>query len=169
MKKTMAGSGNFGDFDPKFTRQGNEYMDPKFGTADGPVIPYERPGRLVAFSLCKNVLIRDVTITDAPLWTVHLDRCRDVVISGVHIDNPLVVPNNDGIHCTSCSNVRISDCEISAGDDCHRNYLDRRPSPLSDSRRRPSWPGQNRKHNRHQLHAAIPLNRASRRLHWRRH
>jgi polygalacturonase len=117
MKKTLAGSGNYGDFDPKFTRQGREYMDPKFGTADGPVIPYERPGRLVAFSLCKNVLIRDVTITDAPLWTVHLDRCRDVVVSGVSIDNPLVVPNNDGIHCTSCVNVQISDCAISAGDD----------------------------------------------------
>lgn len=106
-----------GDFDPKFTRQGREYMDPKFGAADGPVIPYERPGRLVAFSLCKNVLIRDVTITNSPLWTVHLDRCRDVVVSGVHIDNPLVVPNNDGIHCTSCANVHISDCVISAGDD----------------------------------------------------
>ncbi len=117
MKKTLAGSGNYGDFDPKFTRQGREYMDPKFGTADGPVIPYERPGRLVAFSQCKNVLIRDVTITDAPLWTVHLDRCRDVVVSGVHIDNPLGVPNNDGIHCTSCANVHISDCIISAGDD----------------------------------------------------
>jgi Glycosyl hydrolases family 28 len=117
MKKTLAGSGNYGDFDPKFTRQGKEYMDPKFGTEDGPVIPYERAGRLVAFSLCKNVLIRDVTITDAPLWTVHLDRCRDIVVSGVHIDNPLGVPNNDGIHCTSCVNVHISDCIISAGDD----------------------------------------------------
>ncbi|MGD0573720.1 MAG: glycosyl hydrolase family 28 protein [Sedimentisphaerales bacterium] len=106
-----------GDFDPKFTRQGREYMDPKFGAADGPVIPHERPGRLVAFSLCKNVLIQDVTIADAPLWTVHLDRCRDVVVSGVHIDNPLVVPNNDGIHCTSCANVHISDCVISTGDD----------------------------------------------------
>jgi polygalacturonase len=117
MKKTLAGSGNYGDFDPKFTRQGREYMDPKFGTADGPVIPYERPGRLVAFSQCRNVLIRDVTITDAPLWTVHLDRCRDVIVSGVHIDNPPGVPNNDGIHCTSCANVHISDCIISAGDD----------------------------------------------------
>ncbi len=117
MKKTMAGSGNYGDFDPKFTRQGKEYMAPRFGTEDGPVIPHERPGRLLAISQCKNVLIRDVSITDAPLWTVHLDRCRDAVISGVHIDNPLVVPNNDGIDLTSCSNVRISDCEISAGDD----------------------------------------------------
>lgn len=117
MKSTRTGAERFGDFDPKFTRQGREYMDPKFGTADGPVIPYERPGRLVTFSLCKNVLIRDVTITDAPLWTVHLDRCRDVVVSGVHIDNPLGVPNNDGIHCTSCVNIHISDCVISAGDD----------------------------------------------------
>jgi len=117
MTATRMGADRFGDFDPNLTRQGLEYMDPNFGTADGPVVPYDRPGRLIAFSVCKNVLIRDVTITDAPLWTVHLDRCRDAVISGVRIANPLQVPNNDGIHCTSCKNVRISDCEIAAGDD----------------------------------------------------
>jgi hypothetical protein len=117
MTSTRTGADRFGDFDPNFTRQGLEYMNPKFGTADSPVIPYDRPGRLLAFSICKNVLIRDVTITDAPLWTVHLDRCEDIVVSGVRITNPLVVPNNDGIHCTSCTNVHISDCEICAGDD----------------------------------------------------
>jgi hypothetical protein len=117
MTQTRSGPDRFGDFDPNFTRQGLDYMDPKFGTADGPVIPRERPGRLVAFSRCKNVLIQDVTITDAPLWTVHFERCNDVVVSGVRIPNPLVVPNNDGIHCTCCSNVLISDSIISAGDD----------------------------------------------------
>ena len=81
MGKTMSGSGNYGDFKPKLTRQGREDMVQKFGTADGPVITYERPGSLVALSQCKNVLIRDVTVTDSPLWTVHLDRCRDVVVS----------------------------------------------------------------------------------------
>jgi hypothetical protein len=117
MTRTRSGPERFGDFDPNLTRQGLEYMDPKFGTADGPVVPYDRPGRLIAFSLCRDVLIRDVTITDAPLWTVHLDRCEDVVVSGVRIANPPVVPNNDGIHCTCCANVHISDCDISAGDD----------------------------------------------------
>ena len=117
MTQTRTGPDRFGDFDPNFTRRGLDYMDPKFGTADGPVVPYERPGRLVAFSRCSNVLIRDVTITDAPLWTVHFDRCNDVVVSGVRIPNPLVVPNNDGIHCTCCRNVLISDSIISAGDD----------------------------------------------------
>ena len=117
MTATRTGPDSFGDFDPNFTRQGLDYMDPKFGADDGPVVPRERPGRLIAFSLCKNVLIRDITITDAPLWTVHLDRCDGAVVSGVTIDNPLVIPNNDGIDLTSCSNVRISDCEIFAGDD----------------------------------------------------
>jgi polygalacturonase len=117
MSSTRSGPDRFGDFDPNFTRQGLDYMDPTSGVADGPVIPRERPGRLVAFSLCKNVLIRDIKITDAPLWTVHLDRCDGAVVSGVTIDNPLVIPNNDGIDLTSCSNVRISDCKIFAGDD----------------------------------------------------
>lgn len=117
MKRTHTVAEKFGDFDPKFTRQGMEYMDTKFGTADGPVIPYDRPGRLIAFSLCKNVLIRDITIMDTPLYAINLDRCRDVVVSGIHINNSLVIPNNDGIHCASCANVHISDCIITAGDD----------------------------------------------------
>ncbi|MCK4888181.1 MAG: hypothetical protein KAS96_12395 [Planctomycetes bacterium] len=117
MKRNRTDAEKFYDFDPKFTRQGSEYMNIKFGTSDGPVIPYDRPGRLVAFSLCKNVLIRDIKIVDTPLYAVNLDRCRDVVVSGVRIDNSLVIPNNDGIHCASCADVHISDCTIFSGDD----------------------------------------------------
>jgi len=34
------------------------------------------------------------------------------------ISGNMLVPNNDGIDFTSCSNVRISDCDIRTGDDC---------------------------------------------------
>jgi polygalacturonase len=106
------------DIDPNYTRQGQNYMQAKFGTADGPVVYSDRPGRMAIFVGCRNVLIRDVTFADAPSWTVQLDDCEDVVVSGIRIKNSLLVPNSDGIHCTSCRNVHISDCEISAGDDC---------------------------------------------------
>lgn len=39
------------------------------------------------------------------------------VISGVKISNNLLIPNNDGIDLTSCSNINVSDCNISGGDD----------------------------------------------------
>jgi len=106
------------DLDPNYTRQGQDYMQAKFGTADGPVVYTARPGNLLVLSNCKNVHIRDVTFANSPVWTVRLDNCQDVVISGIRIKNSLLVPNSDGIHCTSCKNVHISDCEISAGDDC---------------------------------------------------
>jgi polygalacturonase len=159
MTQTRSGPDRFGDFDPNFTRQGLDYMDPKFGTADGPVIPRERPGRLVAFSRCKNVLIQDVTITDAPLWTVHFERCNDVVVSGVRIPNPLVVPNNDGIHCTCCSNVLISDSIISAGDDAIAI------TSIGDPRHQQILGGDALGPGS----TSIPLYRPSRRLHRRRH
>ncbi len=106
------------DIDPNFTRQGQDYMQAKFGTADGPVVYHARPGNLLVLSNCKNVHISEVTFANSPVWTVRLDNCEDVVVSGIRIKNSLLVPNSDGIHCTSCKNVHISDCEISAGDDC---------------------------------------------------
>jgi hypothetical protein len=108
---------NPGDFDPRFTRQGVEFMDPKFGAADGPVTFGPRPNRLLAFYGCRDVRLRDVTLMDASIWTVHLADCDRVVVSGVTILNNPLVPNSDGIHCTTCRNVRISDCELVCGDD----------------------------------------------------
>ena len=108
---------NPGDFDPRFTRQGEKFMDPKFGAADGPVTFGPRPNRLIAFYSCRDVRLRDVTLTDASIWTVHLADCDRVVVSGVTILNNPLVPNSDGIHCTTCRNVRISDCEMVCGDD----------------------------------------------------
>jgi hypothetical protein len=39
------------------------------------------------------------------------------VISNISILNNLLIPNSDGIHLTVSRNVKISDCEIIAGDD----------------------------------------------------
>jgi hypothetical protein len=106
-----------GDLDPRFTRQREAYMDPKFGAADGPVVSRPRPSTLIHFSDCQNVLIADVTLRDAPTWTVHFDTCREATVHAVNILNNPLIPNNDGIHCTNCCNVHISDCEIRGGDD----------------------------------------------------
>ncbi len=106
------------DLDPNYTRQGPDYMQAKFGTQDGPYVYHARPGRIIRLLNCTNILLRDITIVDAPSWTVHFDACTDVTVTGIRIKNSLLVPNSDGIHCTSCKNVHICDCEISAGDDC---------------------------------------------------
>lgn len=77
----------------------------------------ERPFTIFLIG-CKKVTFRDITLRDGALWTLRLSGCQDVLIHGIHIDNDLRLPNNDGIDLDRCQNVRISDCHIVSGDDC---------------------------------------------------
>jgi polygalacturonase len=67
---------------------------------------------------CRNVILRDFTILYSDSWACHLRRCDKVVIDGVTILNNYFRTNSDGMDPESCRNVRISDCHITAGDDC---------------------------------------------------
>lgn len=66
---------------------------------------------------CKNVLIEGISIRNSPFWTVNPEFCDNVTIHAVTINNP-PSPNTDGINPESCTNVHISNCHISVGDDC---------------------------------------------------
>ena len=101
----------------QYTRQGKDYLSGSDGIADGPVVPLERPAEMLRFMHCSNVLLQGVTIHDAPNWTIHLGDCSDSNIMGITIENNLLIPNNDGIHLTTCQNIHISDCDIKTGDD----------------------------------------------------
>jgi len=105
------------DFERRFTRQGEEFMSPKFGTSDGPVTYGSRPNRLVAFFNCKDVTMRDVVLKDAPCWTLNFSDCVNVDVDGVKVLNNPVIPNNDGFHFETCRNVHIANCELLCGDD----------------------------------------------------
>ena len=78
--------------------------------------PNQRPFTVFLIG-CDRLVIRDVRIEDAALWCVRLSGCEDVLIQGVTIDTDLKYPNADGIDLDRCRRVRISDCEISSGDD----------------------------------------------------
>jgi len=78
--------------------------------------PNQRPFTVFLIG-CDRVTLRDVRLQDAALWCVRLSGCEDVLIHGVTIDTDLKYPNADGIDLDRCRRVRISDCEISAGDD----------------------------------------------------
>lgn len=73
---------------------------------------------ILKFTGCTNVSIRDITVRYSDSWTLHLDRCADVLIDGVRILNNYYRVNADGIDPVSCRRVRISNCSIVAGDDC---------------------------------------------------
>jgi polygalacturonase len=99
------------------TRQKTHFREVKEGLGDGPLVPKERPFQMIIFSDCKGVTVRDVFITESPFWTLHFADCDGVILSGVRIWCNLMVPNNDGVDFTSCSNVVMSDCDIRTGDD----------------------------------------------------
>jgi Glycosyl hydrolases family 28 len=105
----------------KFTRQGSEYMNPKYGREDGPVMwkgSYDnRPGVMIIFSSCKNIRLTNINLKESPNWTIAFINSEDIKVSGITIDNNMNIPNSDGIDFYDSKNITISDCVIQAGDD----------------------------------------------------
>jgi hypothetical protein len=67
---------------------------------------------------CTNVLLRDISVINSPLWTVRLNDCDRVFVQGVYICSDLEKGvNADGIDIVSSRNVTISDSVIITADD----------------------------------------------------
>lgn len=98
-------------------RQKNDFRKVESGIGDGPVNPKDRFHQMVIFSNCKNVTLTDFECIDAPYWTILIVHCDRVKVQGISIDNNLLIPNSDGLDIISCSNVNVSDCIITCGDD----------------------------------------------------
>ena len=81
-----------------------------------------RPGMMVTLVECRDVLLRDIHLVDAPCYTVFPLGCERVLIEGITIENNRHGPNTDGIDLHCCRDVRIHDCSITAGDDCITCY-----------------------------------------------
>jgi hypothetical protein len=77
----------------------------------------ERPEPMIQFHGVTNLRVDGVRIQGAAGWTMRPFNCRDVVIHGIAIKNPVYGPNTDGIDITGCQNVMVSDCIIDTGDD----------------------------------------------------
>ena len=76
-----------------------------------------RPGQLMVFCECRNLLVSGVTLQNASCWCCYLLGCEDAVIDGLIIRNPPDFANTDGIDIDCCRNVMISNCNIDTGDD----------------------------------------------------
>jgi hypothetical protein len=108
------------DFDKKYIRQGEDFMNPKYGTADGPLEDKDRPYHMLRFFNCTNILLSGVTLQNSPIWTVYFVQCERVNVTGVAINSfgsGRRVPNDDGIDLSDTRYVHISDCDIQNGDD----------------------------------------------------
>jgi polygalacturonase len=67
----------------------------------------------IALKRCRKVIIRDVTVKNAPNYAVSFLGCDGVVIDGVTVDNSY----SDGIDPDCSRNVRISNCFVDCYDD----------------------------------------------------
>lgn len=77
---------------------------------------YPRP-MTVYLEHCTGSRISDVTVCNAPFWTIHLVGCEDTAIRGITIRNEMRMPNTDGIDVDRCRNTVIERCTILTGDD----------------------------------------------------
>lgn len=109
------------DLGRKYTRQKEDYMNPKYGREDGPVLwkgTYEeRPGVMIIFSDCKNITVKDIRLEESPNWTIAFLNSQDIKVNGISIFNSMSIPNSDGIDMYDSKNIVISNCNIQAGDD----------------------------------------------------
>jgi len=126
---TILGSQDIKDFDIPYLIYAKEVQNAKVtgpGTIDGQgeifwkgkSRPYNRPDVMILIENCNNVLLEDVTIRNAPHWTVSVSGSEYVNINGITIINDYEAPNTDGIDIITSSNVFITNCFIQSGDDC---------------------------------------------------
>lgn len=74
--------------------------------------------RAVFFAGCRNVSVRDITITNQPAgWSFWVHDCDYVRFRDCNILADVRYPNNDGIHVNCSRDVFISGCRIETGDD----------------------------------------------------
>jgi polygalacturonase len=80
-----------------------------------------RPGpfrpNLAVLIGCRDLVVRDLTFHQAPIRTLHLVGCEQVLVDGIKIRNLLDAPNCDGIDPDHSRDVEIRNCDIVCGDD----------------------------------------------------
>jgi polygalacturonase len=102
----------------KYIRQRFDFRKVEKGIGDGPLMPEDRYHQMIIFSNCINIVLSDFEVIDAPYWTFLIVHCDRVRATGITINNNLLIPNSDGLDIVSSSNVNVSQCIITCGDDC---------------------------------------------------
>jgi polygalacturonase len=101
----------------KYIRQGYDFRKVESGIGDGPLTPKDRYHQMIIFSNCTDIALKDFEVVDAPYWTFLIVHCDRVNVTDITINNNLLIPNSDGLDINSSSNVNVSGCIISCGDD----------------------------------------------------
>ncbi len=79
--------------------------------------PTTRP-RLLMLHRCTDVRLHDCTLLNPACWMCWLMRCERIDVRGIRIRADRRLINGDGIDFDGCRDITVSDCVISAQDDC---------------------------------------------------
>lgn len=71
--------------------------------------------QLIHFVDCKNILLENITVTNASFWVIQPTYCDNITIRGITVESRFI--NNDGVDVDSDSNVLIENCLFNTGDD----------------------------------------------------
>lgn len=79
--------------------------------------------KLFYISSCKNFRLEGVYTKNSPGWGLSFELCHGLTIEGIKVYNRAYW-NNDGIDIDDCTDVRITGCDITSGDDaiCLKSY-----------------------------------------------
>ena len=72
--------------------------------------------RLIAFSNCEDIAVKNVTIKNSAGWVQDFVNCNRLNIDSVTVESTAYW-NNDGIDIVNSKNVSITNCNIDAADD----------------------------------------------------
>eukprot|EP01129_Flabellula_baltica_P010741 TRINITY_DN4574_c0_g1_i1.p1 TRINITY_DN4574_c0_g1~~TRINITY_DN4574_c0_g1_i1.p1 ORF type:complete len:392 (+),score=59.60 TRINITY_DN4574_c0_g1_i1:16-1191(+) len=75
------------------------------------------PSPMVQLMYSQDIVVKDITFKNAPFWTFHLYTCRDVLVDGYHVFNPIGSSHSDGIDIDSTKNVVIRNSLFNTIDD----------------------------------------------------
>ncbi|HTX22954.1 MAG TPA: glycoside hydrolase family 28 protein [Candidatus Aquilonibacter sp.] len=74
--------------------------------------PQHLGNKAIALKLCKNVLIRDITIFKGGHFAILVTGCTDMTIDNVTVDT-----DRDGMDIDCCCNTMVSNCRINSPND----------------------------------------------------
>ncbi len=87
------------------------YFKPNRGKDEGITRPH-----ILRFVQSKNIVVRDIKMTNSPCWMQHYLACDHVRIEGITSFNRNHF-NNDGLDLDGCHDVIVSNCFIDSDDD----------------------------------------------------
>lgn len=82
-----------------------------FGTAKAGLRP-----AFVEFVNCQRALIKNITLVNGPMWTIHPLYSQDIIVKNINIQTEKG-PSTDGVVIDSSQNILVENSTFSTGDD----------------------------------------------------